>query len=165
MHELTTKDVVVHREPVWRSRANFMIVGDTADADDPEPTKRWEQLWARKAGENRYELCCIPFFMYNLALGDIVACHQAEGHQYVIHEVVEPSGHVTFRIWFGESTVAGIRAEAEQALIDLGAAVEWSSTNLLAVDATDAEHAQKVISYIHPRAQRSELEYERGYGA
>lgn len=159
---MTDRDVAVHREPLWRDRANFIIMADMADAIDPNPRKRWEQIWARRVGENRYEICCIPFFVYDLALGDIVACHPAGERQYVIREVVESSGHFTFRIWFGDSAVPGIHLEVEQAMKDLQSEVEWSSTNMLALDAADAERAHIVADYLHEREQRGELEYETG---
>jgi hypothetical protein len=31
-----------------------------------------EQLWARQVGDRHFELCCIPYFVYDLALGDVV---------------------------------------------------------------------------------------------
>jgi hypothetical protein len=29
-------------------------------------------LWARQVGDRRFEICCIPFFLYDVALGDVV---------------------------------------------------------------------------------------------
>jgi len=52
---------VQHETPVWRERANF-IIGAALDAPG-----KWEQLWARQVGPNRFELCCIPFMTYGLA--------------------------------------------------------------------------------------------------
>ncbi len=86
-----------HTEPVWRSRANFVIAADIASAPDK---REWEQLWARKSADTRFEICCIPFFVYDLALGDEV---ETDG-DHVLRRVVKPSGHFTFRVWFGSST-------------------------------------------------------------
>ena len=48
-------------------------------------------------------MCCIPFFVFDLALGDVVATSPREGRKYVVDKVVEPSGRYVFRVWFGES--------------------------------------------------------------
>jgi hypothetical protein len=74
----------VHPEPVRRDRANFIV-----RARLPEPG-RAEQLWGRQLDERSFELCCIPFFLYDVALGDIVATDAA----YEVQQVVEPrAGH------------------------------------------------------------------------
>lgn len=65
-----TVKTIQHFNPVWREDANF-IIGieiNISSGDDPS----WEQLWSRKISENRFMICCIPFFPYNLSLGDEV---------------------------------------------------------------------------------------------
>lgn len=87
---------VTHAEPVWRERSNFVIATaiDSANADVTT-----EQLWARKIDEMRFELCCIPFFAYDVALGDVVETDR----QYVVQRVVRRSGRFVFRAWLGDS--------------------------------------------------------------
>ena len=122
----------VHPEPVWRERANF-IVG----ACLPEQG-RTEQLWARQLDEHRFELCCIPFFLYGVALGDIVAADA----NYGVQRVLQPSGRYVFRAWFGESSLSQpARQRIAGDLTELGALLEWSSGNLLAIDAENEPHA------------------------
>lgn len=89
-----------HLNPIYRSRANFLIMADIAEEGFK---KRWEQIWAEKKGENLFSVCCIPIFAYNLALEDIVrtAPKLESGLQYVIDEVVTPSGNYTFRVYAG----------------------------------------------------------------
>jgi hypothetical protein len=59
-----TGEVAVHLAPVWRERANCLIFANIAEGGLP---KRWEQLWARRVGDARFVLCCIPFFAYDRA--------------------------------------------------------------------------------------------------
>src|SRR5947199_5228528 len=92
MPDSAPKDAT-HSEPVWRERADFII-----GARLPEHG-RSEQLWAKKLSKNRYEICCIPFFLYDLALGDIVETN--DDHDLV--GVVQRSGRFVFRVWFGDS--------------------------------------------------------------
>jgi hypothetical protein len=144
-----TDDLIsVHTEPVWRHRSNFIIA-----ADLPE-NSRLEQLWARQIADFRFELCCIPFFVYDLALGDIVETDQA----YQITKVTEPSGRFVFRVWLGKSNYPQSLIANE--LSALGALIERSSSNLIAVDAADALAAQAVADLLQSHQVRQNLIYE-----
>ncbi len=140
----------VHEVPVWRDRANFVI-----GASLPEEG-RAEQLWARQVGDQRFEVCCIPFFLYDVALGDVVETSA----DYDVTGVVEPSGRFVFRVWFGEAFRP--RQEIADELAELGALLEWSSADLLAVDAEDQDHAQEIADYLAEQESASRLMFETG---
>jgi len=142
----------VHQEPVWRERSDFIIAAKILESDDIET----EQLFAKQLDDYRFEICCLPFFVYDLALGDVVETNA----DYVIKRVVEPSGRYVFRLWFGESFHP--RDEIADALKGLGSLIEWSSRNLLAVDAIDPEHAQQVADFLAEREHTRQLIYETG---
>lgn len=154
----TQQEFVVHQDPVWRERSNFIVQAELPEEDRP---KRFEQLWARQLSDDRFEVCCIPFFIYNVALGDIVATLPKAGRKYVVAEAVQPSGRYVFRVWFGQSFQP--RDEIAGELEALGSLVEWSSRNLLAVDAVDGEHAQPVAGFLAEREKAGHLLYERGH--
>lgn len=135
---------------MWRERANFVI-----GAALPEEG-RSEQLWARQLGKNRFEICCIPFFLYDVALGDVVETDA----NYDLVRVVVPSGRFVFRVWFGDSFYP--RKEVADELSELGALSEWSSTNLLAVDASNEAHAQSIADYLAEQERVGRLMYETG---
>jgi hypothetical protein len=139
-----------HAAPVWRDRANFVI-----GAPLPEEGHS-EQLWARQVGDTRFEVCCIPFFVYDLALGDIVETDA----NYDVVRVVERSGRFVFRVWFGETFHP--RQQVADELAELGALLEWSSANLLAVDAADEAHAQAIADYLKEQEHARRLIYETG---
>jgi hypothetical protein len=139
-----------HEAPVWRERADFVIGSALAEQD------RAEQLWARQVGRQRFEVCCIPFFVYDVALGDVVET----GADYNIVRVVERSGRWVFRVWFGETVRP--RQEFADELGELGALLEWSSANLLAVDAADDTQAQAIANYLAEQEQASGLVFETG---
>jgi hypothetical protein len=125
-------DVVRHLSPVFRERADYIIM---ARLEDDLPRK-WEQLWAKELGNGRFEICCIPFAVYNLNLGD-----QVERDEYaVIRDVILPSGHFTFRAWFSdersEDELEVIRDDVLRCVSEqLGCLVEWYSAHLFAIDA------------------------------
>ncbi len=118
---------------MWGERSDF-IVG--AVLENGEGT---EQLFARQLQPYRFELCCIPFFTYGLALGDVVETDD----DYTITGVVEPSGRKTVRVWFGDTLLP--RDDVADSARVLGALVEWSSTNLLAVSAPDEATADRLV--------------------
>ena len=142
----------VHLDPVWRERSDFVIAAEIASGGEA----RTEQLWARRINGYRFEICCIPFFVYDVALGDVV---ETDG-DYIVRRVVVPSGRFVFRVWFGDSRVPADEIVAE--LQALGSLVESSSRNLLAVDAVDEAHARSVADLLHDREQQNRLAYETG---
>lgn len=149
-----------HFEPVWRDRSDFVIAADVSSYSGLADT---EQLWAMKVDENLFELCCIPFFVYDLALGDIVETAPAGERRYMLSRVVERSGRLVFRVWFGESFHP--RDEIAAQLDELGALLEWSSPNLLAVDAADECLAKTISGWLLDQEQQGRLVYETGKSA
>lgn len=143
----------VHSEPVWQERANFIIGAPLPEGD------RSEQLRARQAGDQRFEICCIPFFVYDVGLGDVVETDAG----YDIVRVSQSSGRYVFRVWFGESFHP--REEIAEQLKELGALLEWSSANLLAVDAADHERAQVIVNFLAEQELAGRLTFETGRSA
>jgi hypothetical protein len=153
----TQQEFVVHEAPVWRERSNFIVHAELPEKDRP---KRFEQLWARQVTDDQFEVCCIPFFIYDVALGDVVATSPRAGRKYVVAKVVQPSGRYVFRVWFGQSFQP--RDEIAGELEALGSLVEWSSRNLLAIDAADGDKAQFVADFLVEREKAGHLLYETG---
>ena len=143
-----------HAEPVWRDRANFIIRAPIPDA--VRARIRIEQLWARQLDELTFELCCIPFWLYDVALGDTVRTDVA--HEVV--EVVQRRGHATYRVWLRDQPVD--RDELVAALTERGALLEWAGHDLLAIDAADAEMSRTLADYLWAEEQRGALVYETG---
>ena len=153
------KNIAVHLNPVWRDRADFIIM---ARLKEDELEGRFEQLWARQLGENRFEICCIPFFIYDLDLGDHVEAASQEDIQYLIQKVVWKSGHYTFRVWFGETTDAGSSDKLMNKLEGMGCLWEWHSQRLAGIDAPSQEKAQEVAQYMAEQSELGHLVYETG---
>ncbi len=125
--------VFVHLQPARRDLADF-IIGmrcESAIAGECE----WEQLWAKKLSINSFKICCIPFFCYGLALGDIVetASDTACGRDYMVTSVVEKSGNFTLRIMFSRECAEDLRLGIIKELRLSGCILEWYSEYLLGV--------------------------------
>lgn len=145
---------IQHFNPIWKEKANFIIC---AKVDDPNKVFIGEQLWARKISDNRFEVCCIPFFVYDLSLGDEVETDE----EFFVKKVIKPSGQFTFRIWL-KDTPDGIRIDVFKHLIENGFLIEQHSEFLLAVNASDANHAQLTADYLMEHEKKSNLVYETG---
>lgn len=142
--------IKVHPNPIWRSRANFIV------AVKLEHPGYREQLWARSASATRFEICCIPLFAYDIALGDFVETDA----DYNILRVARPSGRYVFRAWFGQSDHP--QDDIVEALTRLGAQTERYSKELLAIDTADARHAQAVADFLSGHENQGRLIYETG---
>lgn len=147
--------VAVHENPVWRDKSDFII---RAYLEENEGRNEWEQLWVKRVDDWRFSLCCIPFFAYNLALGDEV---ETDGN-YVVQGVVKPSGQFTFRVWFGDSINPRVKEEVLRQLEVMSVLFEWSSANLLAISVKDTDQAQQLADYLYARQNAGDLMYETG---
>jgi hypothetical protein len=146
-----------HLNPVWKERANF-IVGAKVTNKETGDVEAWEQLWSKKISDNTFEICCIPFFLYDIVLGDEVKTDS----EFWIIEVSKPSGHFTFRVWFGDSTDSAIREDVLQIIKKSECSPEWYSNNLLAVDAPSEDHAKLIADFLYLKERQGLLIYETG---
>ncbi|MEP3049864.1 MAG: DUF4265 domain-containing protein [Erythrobacter sp.] len=146
----------IHPDPIWRDRADFLIA---ASIDGDDKMTRWEQLWARKIEGNHFEICCIPFFVYDLALGDEVQTDK----DYVISSVSKRSGRSSLRVWFGNSENPEDRDNIMSFIQNKRLAYEWSSDNLLAIDLLDIEQSQGLEKFLRDIQFNSSLLFEYGY--
>ena len=147
--------IKTHPEPIWRDRANFLI---RAPYEGPHvDMNAVEQLWARQVDEQRFEICCIPYIIYDVNLGDLVETDET----YTLVRVLEDSGHYAFRIWFtGHSEDE--RSEVCSALESANAGLEWCSQNVLAVDAVDRLQAERISGMLVDYQSLGFLHYETG---
>jgi hypothetical protein len=143
-----------HSEPVWRERADFIIHAPMGEKG------HFEQLWTRRVSDDTFEVCCIPFFLYDVALGDIVFTQEAFEKRYMLSRVVRPSGHHVFRVHFPRPD--RLREEVAGELAEMGALLEWSSRSLLAVDALDLNHAHRIADFLQARENAGGILFETG---
>lgn len=129
--------------------------------EDGYPPAGSERLWAIRAGEGRYQIDNIPFFARDLALGDIVSAVPEEGADEGIlryHQVLEPSGHSTFRILVNdESQVPEVCGLLEQ----LGCGTERSHLpRLVAIDIPPEVSLSAVRDALAQGVSQERWEYE-----
>lgn len=140
-----------HEAPAWKGQADFICL---ARIDD---TPRWEQLWVRREEGGTFLVCCVPFFLYDLSLGDSVELDESN----IVKGVVKRGGHITFRVWFGESSE--VDRDRVVALLESNAVVlEWSSHNLLAMSCPQGAVALTVAEELGQEEANGCLRYESG---
>ncbi|MFT4297042.1 MAG: DUF4265 domain-containing protein [Micropruina sp.] len=83
--------IASHPDPVARPHPSYML---RVALDDVGPGENHEQLWTKQVGHDLYEICCIPFFADQLALGDVVRADS----DYRIRSVVHRSRNGVVRI-------------------------------------------------------------------
>lgn len=152
-----TKEIATHPNPVWREKANFLIFADLGDHGMPG---RWEQLWARQEGEE-FELCCIPFFTYGLALGDRVRTAPRGGKRYVVASREARSGRTVGRLWLKEVKEPSVRSAIEEFVEERGWLSEWRS-NLLALDLPNSQDWRDLEAFIEALPRDHGVLAERG---
>jgi hypothetical protein len=142
-----------HYEPVWRHKADYAIGIKVLDKVWSKKYQ-WEQLAARRLDDGTFEICCIPFAIYDLCLGDIVVVDSDMN----VTGVIKLSGHFGFRV-----ATADLRQQDAiiEQIHELGFLTERFSDFLFALDAVDEESAQ-YISGILAEAERNNdiVEYE-----
>jgi hypothetical protein len=146
-----------HLNPVWGERANFILGASCSRFSTEEPQIR-EQLWGRKISEYKFEICCIPFFVYDVSLGDEVVTNK----DYWITEVVKRSGYFTYRVWFGNIPDTTIRDNVIEKANYWNCLFEWYSGNLLAIAAPSLNSAHLMADFLDEKQQSGYLVYESG---
>lgn len=152
------QDTITHDFAVWRNKADFVLAVKLTNENVPKPWK-WEQIWAREVESNVFEVCCIPFFAYGLALGDLVDTHSIEKKEYVIKSILKSSNIQTVRIWFSEFTDQDIVLDK---IKELNCLVEprGEQTRLLSVAALNGSSATLLRSYLDKMEKQGFLNYE-----
>ena len=153
-------NIVTHQNPAWRDKSDFIIVMKIPDSGASSKWQ-WEQLWAKQIKENRFEICCIPFFVNDLALGDSVETEQQEEKKYAVSRIIKKSGRYTFRVWFLDTSS---REEIINQIEKFGCLIEQRSSvrNLIAIDAAKTDAAQRIANFLYLQEETGKLNYETG---
>lgn len=125
---------IVHESPAWRAAADYLAMADLAPFGFPDMK---EQIWLRSLPDGTYEVCCIPFRVYGVSLGDTVELD--DGGKTIVR-VRSKGGHRAFRVFFlskvAESKLEDIRNRIDGVARAESLAVEWSGDRHVAVDVT-----------------------------
>lgn len=124
-----------------------------ANADEYEV----ESMWTQKRDDG-YEIDNIPFWVKELAVGDVVSAEPDDDGALWFTGLVRPGGHSTVQIWFSsEADVQSVR----DALKQLGCASEISELpRLIAVDVPPTTNYEEVKRFLDEGESRGIFEYQ-----
>jgi hypothetical protein len=154
----------------WRD-GRFVVHPDAAAADctiwfgiepDEPGQVQWEGLLGLRLGEDRARVCAVPFWLYNLNLGDETRTIASQEGALVVTEVIRESGNYTFRAFLSIEDDDDISwRELQKALEPHDCWFDVSSRRFMAISCPSS-HAQEVADYLLAREQRGDLQYETG---
>lgn len=154
----------------WRE-GQFVVLPDAEEADvtvwfgdsaDASGATLWEGLLAKREGRDRARVCAVPFWVYDVNLGDEVTVIESAEGAPVANGIVNEAGAFAFRVIF-----VGAQADDErwrQLMVELEPCQCWfdvRSPAFLALSAP-AEHARGVADVLSAKQGRGELQYETG---
>ncbi|MBX3293414.1 MAG: DUF4265 domain-containing protein [Acidobacteria bacterium] len=162
MRDTESTRIVVHDFPAWRDKANFIIASYLGDDSEVGDLVEWEQIWAQQIAQDRFEICCIPFFAYDLALGDKVVTRPFNSKEYVIDSIIQKSGHRTYRLTFFRNDKWN---ETIEDIMSLGCLVEsrWARSKMISIDAATPEKAVGLEKYLNKLEGANEITWESGF--
>ncbi|MFJ2889560.1 DUF4265 domain-containing protein [Streptomyces sp. NPDC087305] len=117
-----------------------------------------EEILLRKSEEvDGYEVCCIPFYAYGLALGDLVSMNDSD----VVDRVIGRSGRRVLRVLFTEPRPAmDSRSALREAADSAGLLCEWNGDGMVAIDVPDIAVMQPVFDSVHGEIQNGTAFWE-----
>lgn len=149
-------DIATHSDPAARERTNHILRIDLAQDDLPG---RYEQLWTRTDDNERFELCCIPFFAHGVSLGDVISLVDSTGS----YRVESKAGHRTIRVVIEDEAYAHqSHDEFHGQLAKIGVLSEFMghAESYCAIDIVDQAQADAVIEMLVPLARAETLIWE-----
>ncbi len=158
MPSIPDEKIATHPHPIWQDQANYIIMAEC----EIDGKKYKEQLWTKRLGDNHFRICCIPFFLKNVHLGDEVDTTLKDGVPYLLHSVLKPSGHQTFRIWFQKSAPKELYISLPQMIQKHQGLIEWSSTHLLTVSSSSQKCTESLIPLFEKEMEKGNIVWERG---
>ena len=157
----------------WRE-GRFIVLPDAEREDctvwvgagaDWSRSVRWEGLLAVRLSCNRARVCAVPFWVYDVNLGDEVALMESAEGAPVVTGVVVDGGNYTFRVRFAGAADDDVRWR--ELMVELEPFDCWFDVRSPAFVAMSAPaaHARAVADYLDDRERRGELLFETGRSA
>jgi hypothetical protein len=144
---------VVHHSPVWSNEVDSLVRVDLDAFELPDST---ELIWAHHLGGSSYLVCCIPFFPYGLALGDVMETDA----QRTFLRVAEARGHRLLRIaLLPGPRRAELRSTITQLLAEVKLLHEWHNQDYCAIDLPGLGSEDHIVEQIR-RVPEGDLHFE-----
>lgn len=140
------------------------VIFDLA-VEDGWPPVGSERLWAFHLGGDHYRIDNVPWFVHDLAVGDVVRAQAPDADSHpVFREVVDRSDHVTVRlICFRQGPLGGDLARALAPFTALGVYGEGvSQYGMVALDIEATAPLHAIVATLRRGVDDGSWEYEEG---
>lgn len=144
-----------------RAHVVFPLVQD----DDGWPPVSSERVWAVPLGDDQYRIDNAPWFVWDVAVGDIVrAISEGPTSHPVYAAMLRPSDHVTIRlVCFRSGPLQGDLARALEPFTRLGVYGEGvKQYGMLSLDIEPSAPMQQLVALLRRGADDGWWEYEEG---
>lgn len=120
-----------------------------------------ESMWAKPLGNNLFKIKNIPFYVYGLNFHDIVrATADPEELKPRIRELVEPSGHKTFRVFFNKDIKRGQQEKVLDLMKELTISYERANDTFFSLDMEPTGNYQGVFDRLEEFEKQNILDFE-----
>jgi len=140
------------------------VIFDLATEEEWPPVKS-ERVWCLQVGEDSYRVDNVPWFVPDLAVGDVVRARPpAPDTHPVFEELVNRSDHVTIRlIVFRRGPLEGDLARALEPFTALGVYGEGvSQFGMLALDIEPTAPLPAIVATLRRGVEGGSWEFEEG---
>jgi hypothetical protein len=122
-----------------------------------------ERVWAKPLGSGEYEVRNSPWYAKGISFRDVVFCSGlSEADLPIVREVVRRSGHLTYRVFFPETTPAADRRAALDAINAVGGSWEQGLGQLYSIDVAPDLDAVRVVDLLAVLEDQGTLSWESG---
>jgi hypothetical protein len=118
-----------------------------------------EILWANEITSLRFEIDNIPYFAYELSLGDIVEAKSNDSGVLTFTRTLIKKGNHTIRLLFKKSADTPKAKKLLGSLVEMGCGFEGAKRRLVAVNVPSSVLLNDVVEMLN---KRSDLEWESG---
>jgi Domain of unknown function (DUF4265) len=127
--------------------------------------KHMESIWVRKGRGKLCEVLAIPFYGYNISLGDIVSCSTDEdGEGLFIDKVVKKSGNRTVRVAF-KAPEGGKHPEANKLvkyLKENGLKWDYNGVRVFSINVPSEDAYKGLIARLNRIPKSAQMMWEDG---
>lgn len=132
-----------HEHPAWGSRVDTTVLAPVAGME-----RAFEELPCERGEDGSYVVCCLPFQVEGVHLGDVVAAVVDRSGRPIVESVSTRAGRVT--VGLEVSLMRTSPAAIVERLDAMNRVYEWPGGSSIVVDAMDNADADELISLLLP---------------
>ena len=139
-----------HKHPIWGSRADSKVIIEDEDWQEIIPAKKV------KGTSFLYEICALPFFAYDLCLGDTVRTDE----KGKVLEAVESARRFGFRIFIPSQAPHDTSKNVINELQKHECHIEYNTSEYFGVDVPNELQASHISGILQEAGDKGLLKYE-----